>query len=256
MMIIDTHAHLQMDQFDGDRQKVIDRAAKAGVEIIINASFDLDSSEKAVELAEENDNLYASVGVHPHDAKTLDNKTLDAFRELAKHPKVVAIGEMGLDYYRDLSPRPVQRSAFEKQLQLAVEVDLPVIIHNRDAHEDTTKILEQHVEKLNGVMHCFSGNIDFADTCIQMGLHISFAGPVTYPKSQELRDVAAHVPLDSFFVETDCPYLAPQFKRGKRNEPSYVKAVAKKISEVRRIAFSEVVRATTSNAIKLFNLTR
>jgi len=253
-MLIDTHAHLQMNKYDRDRDAVIARTIESGIECIINASFDLPSSRQAVKLAEEYENLYAAVGVHPHDAKTLDDGTLDILRELSKHPKVVAIGEMGLDYYRDLSPRSVQKSAFGKQLRLAVEVDLPVIIHNRDAHDDTMAILKQHGDQINGVMHCFSGDIGFADKCIRMGLHISFAGPVTYPKSHQLRDVAAYVPQDRFFVETDCPYLTPQFKRGKRNEPSYVKAVAKKIAEVRRVAFPEIARITTSNARTFFGI--
>ncbi len=253
-MLIDTHAHLQMDRYDNDREDVIARAAEAGVECIINASFDLPSSQQAVKLAEDYEKLYATVGVHPHDAKLLDNETLNALRDLAEHPKVVAIGEIGLDYYRDLSPRSAQKSAFEKQLRLAAEVDLPVIIHNRDAHEDTLEILRGHADQVCGVMHCFSGDIAFADDCIQMGLYVSFAGPVTYPKSYQLRDVAAHVAWDRFFVETDCPYLTPQFKRGKRNEPSYVKAVAKKIAEIRGTTFPEVARKTTSNARAFFGI--
>ena len=253
-MLIDTHAHLQMKDYDNDRDEVIDRAAEAGVHYIINVGLNLPSSRQAVKLAEEHENLYAAAGVHPHDAKLLDAKTLDALRDLAGHPKVVAIGEMGLDYYRDLSPRPVQRSAFEKQLCLAEEVGLPVIVHNRDAHADTLEILQRHADRVRGVMHCFSGDEDFADNCIQMGLYISFAGPVTYRKSYQLREVAAHVQWDKFFVETDCPYLAPQFRRGKRNEPSYVKAVAKKIAEIRRTTFPEIARITTANVKALFGI--
>lgn len=256
-MLIDTHAHLQMNDYNNDRAEVIARAVEAGVECIINASFNLPSSQQAVKLAEEYENLYAAVGVHPHDARLLNDKTLDALRDLAGHPKVVAIGETGLDYYRDLSPRFIQRSAFEKQLRLAEEVGLPVIVHNREAHEDALEILRRHSgglasSNLRGVMHCFSGDRDFADNCIQMGLYISFAGPVTYPKSHQLREVAAYVQWGKFFVETDCPYLAPQFKRGKRNEPSYVKAVAKKIAEIRRTTFPETARVTTANAKALF----
>jgi len=253
-MLIDTHAHLQMKDYNNDRDEVISRAAEAGVRYIINASFDLPSSQQAVKLAEEYKNLYAAVGMHPHDARLLDDKTLDILRDLAGHPKVVAIGEMGLDYYRDLSPRSVQKTAFEKQLRLAQEVGLPVIIHNRDAHKDTLEILRRHSGQVRGVMHCFSGDLDFADACIRMGLYISFAGPVTYPKSQPLREVAAQVQWEKFFVETDCPYLAPQFKRGKRNEPSYVKAVAKKIAEIRRATFPETARITTENARAFFKI--
>lgn len=253
-MLIDTHAHLQMNKYDGDRDDVIARATEAGVEYIINASFDLPSSQAAVKLAEKYENLYASVGIHPHDAELLDDKALSVLRDLAEHPKVVAIGETGLDYYRDLSPRPLQKAAFQKHLRLAEEAGLPVIIHNRDAHQDTLEILREHANQIKGVMHCFSGDIAFADDCIQIGLYVSFAGPVTYPKSDELRGVAAHVAADRFFVETDCPYLTPQFRRGKRNEPSYVKAVAKKIAEVRGATFPEIARATTLNARAFFGL--
>ena len=253
-MLIDTHAHLQMNRYDGDRDEVISRAAEAGVGCIINVGVDLASSQEAVDLAEEYENLYATVGVHPHDARLLDDGTLDALKDLAQHPKVVAVGETGLDYYRDLSPRPVQNSAFERLLRLAEETDLPVIVHDRDAHEDILEILRRHSSQVRGVMHCFSGDVDFADKCIQMGFCISFTGTVTYPKSHELREVAAHIPADRFFVETDCPYLTPQFKRGKRNESAYVKAVAEKIAEIRHITFPEVARITTESAKAFFGI--
>jgi TatD DNase family protein len=251
-MLIDTHAHLQMKDYDDDRAVVIARAAAEGVDCIINASFDLPSSQEAVKLAEKYGNLYAAVGVHPHDAKTLDDKTLDALRELSKHPKVVAIGETGLDFFRDLSPRSVQKDAFRKHLRLAADLGLPIIVHDRDAHEDTLKILKQHSDQVRGVMHCFSGDSDFADRCIEMGLYISFTGTITYPKSHQLREVVAHVQWDRFFVETDCPYLTPQFRRGKRNEPSYVKAVAKEIARMKHTTFPETARRTTENAKALF----
>ena len=253
-MLIDTHAHLQMDDYDSDRDAVIARAADAGVTRIINAGFDLLSSEQAVRLAEEHGNLYAAVGVHPHDAESVDDRSLDALRALAGHPKVVAIGETGLDYYRDLSPHPAQKSAFAEQLRLAEEVDLPVIVHNRDAHADALEILGQHSGRVRGVMHCFSGDRDFADNCIRMGLYISFAGPITYPKSHLLLEIAAHVQWNRFLLETDCPYLAPQFKRGKRNEPSYVKAVAKRIAQFRHTTFPEIARITSANANALFGI--
>jgi len=251
--LIDTHAHLQMKDYNSDRSEVIARAVEAGVGYIINASFDLPSSRQAIKLAEEYENFYAAVGFHPHDSKFLDDKSLEALQELAKHPKVVAIGEIGLDYYRDLSPRSVQKSAFEMQLQMAREMSLPVIIHNRDAHDDTLNILKQHAG-IRGVMHCFSGDQDFADKCLNMGFYISFAGPVTYPNSRVLQSIAADVPSDKFFIETDCPFLAPQFRRGKRNEPSYVKAIAKKISELRRTTLPEISRVTTINAKALFGI--
>lgn len=253
-MLIDTHAHLQMKDYDSDRNQTISRAINAGVSYIINASFDLSASQQAVKLAEENENLYAAVGVHPHDSKTMDDETLKALRELAEYPKVVAIGEIGLDYYRNLSPCSMQKSAFEKQIILAKDVGLPIIIHNRDSHEDILEILRRNLDGLCGVMHCFSGDQAFADECIKMGLYISFAGPVTFPNAIQLRNLVANVPSDKFFIETDCPYLAPQFRRGKRNEPSYLRAIAKRIAEIRHTTFPEISYLTTENAKKLFRI--
>ncbi|HGJ66371.1 TPA: TatD family deoxyribonuclease [bacterium] len=253
-MLIDTHAHLQMKDFKSDLDNVLRRAKDAGVDYIINSSFDIPSSQDAVKLAEKYDNLYASVGIHPHDAKALDDKAYQVLQELAKHPKVIAIGEIGLDYYRDLSPRSLQKEAFEKQMALAHEVGLPIIIHNRDSHEDMLTILRQNLNGLGGVMHCFSGDQDFADACLALGLYISFAGPVTYPNAPILRKIASDIQSDRFFVETDCPYLAPQIMRGKRNEPAYVKAVAQKIAEVRRTTLPEIGKISTDNAKRLFRL--
>jgi TatD DNase family protein len=253
-MMIDTHAHLQMKDYNSDRDAVLKRAKEAGVDYIINASFDLPSSQQAVKLAEEHENLFASVGIHPHDAKTLDDKVFDALSDLAKHPKVVAIGEIGLDYYRDLSPRPLQRTVFERQMLLAHKVGLPIIIHNRDSHDDMLAILKNNLNGMSEVMHCFSGDQDFADQCLEMGLYISFAGPVTYPNALVLQKVAGNIPDDRFFIETDCPYLSPQFMRGKRNEPSYIKAIAKKMAEIRHTTFSEISRISSSNAMNFFKI--
>jgi TatD DNase family protein len=251
-MLIDTH--LQMKDYRTDLENVLERAKDAGVDYIINASFDLPSSHQAIKIAEEYENLFVAVGIHPHDAKTLNDETFKTLRELAKNPKVVAIGEIGLDYYRDLSPRSIQKEAFEKQMTLAHEVELPIIIHNRDSHDDMLAILKQSLNGLGGVMHCFSGNQDFVDACLQLGLYISFAGPVTYPNASTLQEIAANVSADRFFVETDCPYLAPQFMRGKRNEPSYIKAIAKKIAELRKTTLPEISRISTENAKSLFKI--
>jgi len=251
-MFIDTHAHLQMKDFKSDLDNVIKRAKDAGVDYIINSSFDIPSSQDAVRLADKYDNLYASVGIHPHDAKTLDDRAYGILQELAKHPKVIAIGEIGLDYYRDLSPRTLQKEAFEKQMTLAHEVGLPIIIHNRDSHNDMLSILRQNLKGLGGVMHCFSGDQDFADACLDLGLYISFAGPITYPNAPILRKIARDIQLDKFFIETDCPYLAPQFMRGKRNEPAYVSAVAQKIAEIKETTSQEIGKISTENAKRLF----
>jgi len=255
-MLIDTHAHLQMKDYNSDRKAVLDRAKEAGVEYIINASFDVPSSQSAIRLAEEYESLFSAVGIHPHDSKTLDDKALGTLKELAQNKKVVAIGETGLDYYRDLSPRSIQRSAFIAQMALARELGLPIIIHNRDSHDDMLAILKENLNGLDGVMHCFSGDQDFADKCLELGLYISFAGPVTYPNSHVLQKIAANVPKDRFFIETDCPYLSPQFMRGKRNEPSYIKAVARKIAELRHATLPEISRFTSDNAHALFKLNR
>ena len=253
-MLIDTHSHLQMSDYETDRDNVISSALESDVDCMINASFDLVSSWQSVKLSESYQNLYAAVGIHPHDADMLDDDALHALWDMANHPKVIAIGETGLDYYRDLSPRDVQKASFEKHIKLALELDMPIIIHNRDAHDDVLKILEKHQNSLSGVMHCFSGDQAFADKCIQLGLYISFAGNITYSNASQIREVAARTPADKFFIETDCPYLTPQFRRGKRNEPSYLKATAKKIAEIRHTTFPEIARMTTDNAKKLFRI--
>lgn len=255
-MLVDTHAHLQMSDYDSDRDEVIARAEEFDVQCIINASFDLESSWKSVKMVDEIENLYTAVGIHPHDAKLLDDDTILALWDMSNHPKVIAIGETGLDYYRDLSPRHIQRKAFEMQIKLALEVNLPIIVHNRDAFDDTLEILNQYKGKLRGVMHCFSGDMDFAEKCIELGFYISFAGNITYTKADQLRKVVALVPNDRFFLETDCPYLTPQFKRGKRNEPAYLKSIAKKVAELRRTTFHDIACLTTKNSFELFGIVR
>jgi len=262
-MLIDSHAHIQLKNFNNDREAMLARAKKAGVGCIITIGFDLETSVSAISLAEKYDFVYATVGMHPHDAKLLNDGTIEKFRELAQHPEVVALGEMGLDYYRNLSPRPVQQKAFETQLQLAHELNLPIIVHDRDAHEDIMKILRRYVRRENrkngeknsrGVLHCFSGDIDMAKEALDLGFYISIAGPVTYPKSSSLQRVAREVPIDSLLLETDCPWLTPQFRRGKRNEPAYVKAIAEKVAELRSVSVTTVADATTANVKNLFGI--
>lgn len=254
-MIIDTHAHLDVNRFDKDRDKVLQRAEQNGVKLIINVGFDGHSSQKAVKLAERYDMIYAAVGIHPHDAKKADDETYEMFYNFASHPKVVALGEMGLDYYRNLSPKKLQQEVFRTQISLAKEVDLPIIIHDRDAHGDTLKIMkEEKVSRVGGVLHCFSGSSEMALQCIEMGFYISFAGPVTYPNARRLRKVVEDVPMERMLIETDCPWLSPQPMRGKRNEPAYVKHVAEKISEIKGVSVEKVVDITTKNAKELFRL--
>jgi TatD DNase family protein len=251
-MLIDSHAHIQLDRFDADREAVLERAQEAGVHAILVIGFDLETSRGAIELAEKYDQIYATVGMHPHDAEDLDEETVRIFRDLTTHPKVVALGEMGLDYYRDLSPRPVQQEAFERQLDLAEELNLPIVIHNREAYHDILPILGARRGKIRGVMHCFSGDVEIMHQSLALGFYIGIGGPVTYRKSDALQEVAREVPADALLVETDCPWLAPQFRRGRRNEPAYVCATAEKIAGLRGISLEEIGEMTTQNFEDLF----
>jgi TatD DNase family protein len=245
-----------MRHFDKDRDSVMERAPEAGVAAVIDVGCDLPSSEAAVALAERYDEVFAAVGFHPHSAADVGNGDIERLAGLARHPKVVAIGEIGLDFYRNLSPREAQVEAFERQLDLARELDLPVVIHSRQASDEVFDILSRWAagsSGMPGVLHCFSGDRELARRYIDMGFFISIAGPVTYGKSSAA-EIACHLPLDKLLVETDCPFLAPTPYRGKRNEPSYVSFVAEKIGEIRGIPGQDVARCTAGNAIRLFRL--
>ena len=252
-MLIDSHAHIQLGQFDRDRHDVLQRAKSSGIEQILVIGFDLKTSQQAVELAINTENLWATVGMHPHDAQDLTNAAMDTFRRLVSHPKVIALGEMGLDYYRDLSPRSIQKTAFEQQLDLAEELDMPIIVHNREAYHDILPILRSRKGRIVGVLHCFSGNVDVMKQALNIGFHIGIGGPVTYKKSDDLQVVAKQVPANRLLIETDCPWLAPQFWRGKRNEPSYVISVVERIAELRGTSTEEIGRITTENFVALFS---
>jgi len=257
MKLIDTHAHLDSRRFRSVREHVIERAATAGVKAIINVGASLASSQAAVALAEAYPQIYAAVGVHPHDAKTVTGKTLEELRALALHPKVVAIGEIGLDFFRDLSPRDKQRQAFKQQLALAGEIRKPVIIHDRDAHSQIMAILRQWVQgghQPAGVLHCFSGDLAMAQEAIELGFYISIAGPLTFKNARSLRELVRQLPLEKLLLETDCPYLAPHPHRGKRNEPAYVKFVAQEVARVKGLSPEKVARITSGNAQALFAL--
>jgi TatD DNase family protein len=254
-MFVDTHAHLQWRSFDKDRTLVIKRAKKADVARIVNVGFDIDNCNKAIELAKKNKGLYATVGIHPHNASQLNEKTLKELKKLLKNPVVVAFGEIGLDYYRNLSPKEIQKQAFINQLSLASEYDLPVVIHNRDATSDILTIISKFKNKITGIMHCFSGDKDFAKKSIQLGFLISFAGTVTYSKAQNIQETAKWINLENMLIETDCPWLAPQSMRGKRNESSYLPSIAQKIADLKQLTVKEVADATTENAQKIFNIT-
>ncbi len=255
LTLIDTHAHLIDERYRRDRKEVIARARSSGVVQMVNVGYDLDSSRRCVALAGEYDFIYAAVGVHPHDAARAPENYLDELRELARGPKVVAIGETGLDYYRNLSPRAEQQRVFREQLALARELALPVIIHDREAHADLLAILKQDgLSSAGGVMHCFSGSWEMAEECLRLGFYISIAGVVTYPQSTRLKNIAAQVPDERLLVETDCPYLTPEPWRGKRNEPSYVRCVVEHIAVLRGATAQELALLTARNARRLFGL--
>ncbi len=267
MRLTDSHAHLDFPQFSRDRAAVIGRARQAGVVAILNVGTDLASSRAAVALTHEHDFIYAAVGVHPHDAKTVTPALLDELRELARQPKVVAIGEIGLDYYRDLSPRPAQRWAFEQQLALAAERGLPVVVHSREAHDDVLAVLHEWVggwklevgepgaeEQRVGVLHSYSAGPERLEEVLALGFSIGISGPVTFANAGRLRAVAAAVPLERLLVETDCPYLTPEPHRGRRNEPAYVRYVAEAVARTRAAAPETIAQATTVNAARLFGI--
>lgn len=253
--LADSHAHLDFSDFDGDREKVLERATQAGLKLIINVGFDLETSQKSIALAEKYPFVYAAAGIHPHDAAKAPEDFLQRIEEMASHPKVVALGEMGLDFYRDCSPRPVQKDVFRGQLRLARKLNLPVIIHDRDAHEEVMQILEEEgLPAKGGVMHCFSGNLELARKAVAKGLYISFAGPVTYAKNSTLCQVAVELPLERILLETDAPFLTPVPLRGRRNEPAYVSFVAEKVASLRGATGEKIGRATLENALRLFSI--
>lgn len=260
--LVDTHCHLDFEVFNADRIAVMARATDAGITRIVDPGVDVLSSESVLRIATEYDWVYAAVGVHPSSANTWADETLDHLRALALHPKVVAIGEVGLDYYRDCSPRPLQRRVLVAQLELAGELGLPVIIHNRLAFDDILPLLadwQLGLEKTNprlakqpGVLHSFSGTRELAERLLRHGFYLGVAGPVTFRNAGDLQDVVIWAPLDRLLLETDAPFLTPHPHRGKRNEPANVRLVAEKIAELRGITFAEVAEITTANAERLF----
>lgn len=254
-MLFDTHAHFNDAQFDEDRIEAIGRAKKNGVEYILTVSSDIASSIENVSLSQNHDIFYAAIGVHPHNVIDLNNNIISALTDFSSYPKVVAIGEIGLDYFYDNSPREAQKIWFSKQISLARNVKLPIIVHDRDAHEDTLNILRsEKASEVGGVLHCYSGSVEMARELLEMGFMISFAGPVTFKNANKLLEVAKYVPDDMLLIETDCPYLAPEPYRGKRNESSYVKFTAEKIAELRGKSLDYIAEKTTSNAKRLFRI--
>jgi len=249
--MIDTHCHLEMKQFDKDRDEVIKRAKEAGINTIITIGSDSEGNEGAIELAEKYDMVFAAVGIHPHDAKDFNDDIFEQINRWSRKQKVVAIGEMGLDYHYNHSPKNIQRDVFIKQLEYAKNIDFPVIIHSREAKMDTLKILKDSGIR-KGVMHCFSGDMDMAKKVIEMGFMISIAGPVTYKNARNLQLVAKYIPDEHLLLETDAPYLSPEPLRGKRNEPSFIMHTAHFVAKLRGISEEDIIRITSLNARRLF----
>ncbi|OGQ83001.1 MAG: hydrolase TatD [Deltaproteobacteria bacterium RIFCSPLOWO2_12_FULL_60_19] len=255
--LVDSHAHIQGEEFSDDIDGVIQRAKQAGVEkiVVVGGAGDLASNQRAVALARSHDGLFATVGMHPHDAKAVSEEELAQLRELAKDSKVVAIGETGLDFYYNHSPREIQMKIFRRFIGMARATELPLIVHDRDAHREIAELLLAEGErKLRGVIHCFTGDYQAAKAFLDLGFYISFSGIVTFKNAAPLREVAQKLPLDRIFVETDSPYLAPVPHRGKRNEPAFVRLVAETIASVREMPLEDLIHATSQNAHALFGI--
>lgn len=253
-MFVDVHAHLDDEAFDADRQQVLDRIKEAGI-TVINAGSDMTSSRSSVKLAQENDFIYACIGIHPHDAQKAGEDYLKELEVMAENPKVIGIGEIGLDYYYDISERETQKKVFMQQLDLARSLDLPVVIHDRDAHQDTLDILKE-VRPAKGLMHCYSGSLEMAQELLRLGFYFSFGGVITFKNAKKPKEVASRLPLDRILLETDCPYLSPEPYRGKRNDPTRIPVIAKQLAQLRGITVDEIKNAAYSNlrclAPKLF----
>jgi len=251
--MIDSHAHLNHEDLLADLPGVLARAAEAGVETMLVPGYDLASSRKAVELAAAHPQLLAAVGIHPHDAQFVDDAVITELTQLAQHPKVVAIGEIGLDFYRDKSPRPAQQETFARQIRLARELGKPIIIHQREAEAETKEIfLAEKAEELGGVWHCFSGGLELMAFVVYQNFCLGIAGPVTFPKAHQLAAVAAQVPANNLLIETDCPYLSPHPYRGQVNEPSRLPLIAQRVAELRNQSSEELEKITRENFQRIF----
>lgn len=254
--LTDTHAHIDGKEFLVDFDSMLDRAAKAGVTRIIAVGGDIESSRRAGQLAMDHEHIFCSAGIHPHDASRVTEECYGIIADLASsNPKTVAIGEIGLDFYRDRSPRDIQETVFRRFLIMAAELSLPVIIHDRDAHETILKILrEERSRGIRGVLHCFSGDLAMARECVDLGFFLSIPGTVTFPSNGQLREVVREISIDHLLLETDCPYLAPVPFRGKRNEPAHLRITAEKVAELKGLSLQDVARVTTLNADTLFSM--
>ena len=254
-MLIDSHAPLEMQEFKKDLEAVIQRAKGSGVEYIFTVGTEKKDWKRAVEIADSHPSIYAILGVHPHNAKEIDDQTYPTLRELCRNGKVKAYGEIGLDFFRNLSPRDIQLKRFREQIGLAKELDLPIVIHDREAHRETLEILKsEKAEESGGIIHCFSGDYEMAKACLDMGFYISIPGSITFKKAEGSREIVERIPLESLLVETDAPFLTPEPFRGKRNEPSYVRYTAQKVAEIKKVSFEKVAEITTQNALRVYRL--
>lgn len=251
-MFVDVHAHLDDEAFDDDREQVLKSIEAAGI-IVINAGSDLATSRFSVELAEKHEFIYACVGVHPHEAHKVQKDYIKELEKLAKSPKVLGIGEIGLDYYYDFSDKKIQKKIFLEQLELAKGLELPVVIHDRDAHQDTLDILRRSRPD-RGLMHCYSGSLEMAEEFIRLGFYFSFGGVISFKNAKKPKEVASKLPLDRILLETDCPYLTPEPYRGKRNDSTKIPVIAEQLAELRQLSASEIKKAAYSNFTRLFNL--
>ena len=253
-MLFDSHAHYNDDRFDGDRDEILSSMRENNVGLIMNSCSNLDELPDITALCEKYDFIYGSAGIHPHDVSGMTENDIDSLREYLKHPKIKAVGEIGLDYYYDNSPRDEQRKWFARQIELAVETDMPIVIHDRDAHKDCMDIVRAYKDNIKGEFHCYAGSVEMAREILDWGMYIALGGSLTFKNSVKPREVAAYVPLDMLLIETDCPYLTPVPHRGKRNSSLYMHYVAEMIAEIKGVTVKDVEDATWNNAKKLFNI--
>src|SRR3972149_6727348 len=254
-MLIDSHAHLEMPDFKRDLEQVIQRAKESGVGYIFTVGTEKRDWKKALEIADSHPSIYAILGVHPHNAKEIEDQTYSILREHCRNAKVKACGEIGLDFFRNLSPRDIQLKGFREQIGLAKELGLPIVVHDREAHRETLEILKsEEAEECGGIIHCFSGDYEMAKACMDMGFYISIPGSITFKNAESFREIVKRIPLESLLVETDAPFLTPEPLRGKRNEPSYVQYTAQKVAEIKKVSFEKVAEVTTENALRVYRL--
>ena len=252
-MLFDTHAHMNDPAFDADREEVLLSLAGKGVGAMLNVGCCLDSSKDCIAMAEKYPFVYASVGSHPDSADEVNEEVIEKYRQMAKHPKVMAIGEIGLDYYYETIPREVQQKAFRMQMALAKELDMPVIVHERNAHDDGMRIVKEF-KGVTGVFHCYSGSAEMARQLVDMGWYIGFTGVLTFKNARKAVETAERIPLERIVLETDCPFMAPEPHRGKRNDPGYLPYMAQRLADIRGIPAEDVIRITTENAKKLYRI--